>query len=313
MTDVFISYSKSHRALTEALARDLEAQGLDVWWDTELLAGESFRERILAELKTCKAAIVIWTPESVRSAYVLSEAERARREGKLVQVRTADLDPNDLPPPFDTSHVPLIDDTRSIYGGLARLGLLDAKSLGVANVTPRPAPALGWRRYAVPLAVAALAVAGLVGLGTTGWMRQQSPPAPGAHPAAVAIDRLFRGLDAKLEASTMFAPNVRLGRLGAMSAGEAVGELRKLFEQNTKVSCRREGASPAPATPARTKADGGERLTLTVVCDLTDNERKTTTRSFPLEIETTRGESGPVIAGLWQPEEQVLWQPRPRR
>ena len=91
MADVFISYSKTHRALTETLARKLEGKGLDVWWDTDLLAGEDYRERIMAELRNCRAAIVIWTPESVRSAYVLSEAERARRDGKLVQARTAEL------------------------------------------------------------------------------------------------------------------------------------------------------------------------------------------------------------------------------
>lgn len=148
MADVFISYSRTHRALTEALAKDLESKGLDVWWDTDLLAGEDYRERIMSELKGCRAAIVIWTPESVRSAYVLSEAERARRDGKLVQVRTADVDPDDLPPPFDTSHVPVIDDIRSIQGGLVRLGVLGRSTSTVnrrwhRNARQRGSGALG--------------------------------------------------------------------------------------------------------------------------------------------------------------------------
>ena len=88
MADVFISYSKPHVELTRDLASDLEAKGLTVWWDTDLLAGESFRQRIIQELHDCKAAIVIWTPQSVSSDYVISEAERARKAGKLIQVRT---------------------------------------------------------------------------------------------------------------------------------------------------------------------------------------------------------------------------------
>ena len=61
MADVFISYSKSHVELTRELAKKLEAKGLTVWWDTDLLAGKSFRHRIIQEIKACKAAIVIWT------------------------------------------------------------------------------------------------------------------------------------------------------------------------------------------------------------------------------------------------------------
>ena len=107
MADVFISYSKPHVELTRDLASDLEAKGLTVWWDTDLLAGESFRQRIIQELHDCKAAIVIWTPQSVSSDYVISEAERARKAGKLIQVRTEEVEPDQLPPPFDTGHASL--------------------------------------------------------------------------------------------------------------------------------------------------------------------------------------------------------------
>ena len=128
MADVFLSYSAQHRHLTEQLARDLEGKGLSVWWDTDLIAGDDFRRRIQAELNAAKAAIVIWTPEAINSDYVLSEAERARLGKKLLQVRTDEVSPQDLPPPFDASHIPLIEDRRAIYGGLAKLGLLDASA-----------------------------------------------------------------------------------------------------------------------------------------------------------------------------------------
>src|SRR5262249_21728371 len=46
MADVFISYPKARRALTERVARDLEAAGLSVWWDTRIQLGEGFRNQI---------------------------------------------------------------------------------------------------------------------------------------------------------------------------------------------------------------------------------------------------------------------------
>src|SRR5262245_40428172 len=115
MADVFISYTKPYIQLTRDLAADLEAKGLTVWWDTELLAGESFRRRIIQELRDCKAAIVIWAPQSVDSDYVISEAERARKAGKLIQIRSEEVELSQVPPPFDTGHVSLIDDRKAIY------------------------------------------------------------------------------------------------------------------------------------------------------------------------------------------------------
>jgi hypothetical protein len=44
MADIFISYSKESRSETERLARELQAKGFTVWWDTRLVAGESFRD-----------------------------------------------------------------------------------------------------------------------------------------------------------------------------------------------------------------------------------------------------------------------------
>ncbi len=91
MADVFISYSKTHAAVTRRLAEELERLKLTVWWDTELVAGESYRQRIQDEIATARAAIVIWTPDSVASEFVISEASRAHAKRKLIQVRTADV------------------------------------------------------------------------------------------------------------------------------------------------------------------------------------------------------------------------------
>jgi hypothetical protein len=44
MADVFISYAKADADPTIALARDLEASGLSVWWDTSLLPDKRDRD-----------------------------------------------------------------------------------------------------------------------------------------------------------------------------------------------------------------------------------------------------------------------------
>jgi hypothetical protein len=49
MADIFISYSQSSRAQTEQLANELKAKGFTVWYDTNLVPGDSFRDVIMSE------------------------------------------------------------------------------------------------------------------------------------------------------------------------------------------------------------------------------------------------------------------------
>jgi hypothetical protein len=190
MADIFISYSKPHVELTRDLASDLEAKGLTVWWDTDLLAGESFRQRILQELHDCKAAIVIWTPQSVSSDYVISEAERARKAGKLIQIRTEEVEPDALPPPFDTGHASLIDDRKAIYGALAKLGLLRNESITVSGPLPlfhperRPVVRKVSTRVLVLAGLAIIAAVG--GLASMIWFQER--PASEFHTASDSRD-----------------------------------------------------------------------------------------------------------------------------
>jgi TIR domain len=162
MADIFISYSKIDRALTEALAENLEARGHSVWWDTSLLAGDTFREAILRELDAAKAAIVIWSPASVKSDWVVSEATRARAQGKLITVRSPDLNHRDIPPPFDVVHTVLLDERERIDAAITRLGI----SAAPAAAPPKPGAKANrgvtrWVAGAIALsAVAAGVVAG---------------------------------------------------------------------------------------------------------------------------------------------------------
>jgi ABC-type amino acid transport substrate-binding protein len=104
MADVFISYARAQRALTESLAKDLEAAGLSTWWDTGLRPGENFRNKIDDQLNACKAAVIIWTPEAVKSDWVISEADHAWQQKKLVNTHVPEIKPYQIPKPFNQSH-----------------------------------------------------------------------------------------------------------------------------------------------------------------------------------------------------------------
>lgn len=101
MTDVFLSYNRTDRATAEALARELQRLGIDVWWDHELLAGDDYRQRISEMLARIRVAIVIWSRRSVESQWVISEAAAAREMQRLIPVT---IDGHEPPIDFRALH-----------------------------------------------------------------------------------------------------------------------------------------------------------------------------------------------------------------
>ena len=98
MSEVFISYARATEAQAKVVAEALRRLGYGVWRDDELPAHRSFSQVIEERLAAASAVVVIWSAEAVRSEWVQSEADRARKDGKLVQLR---LDSAALPMPFD--------------------------------------------------------------------------------------------------------------------------------------------------------------------------------------------------------------------
>ena len=99
MSDVFISYARSAASQAQQVAEALRALGYSVWRDDDLPAHQPYAEVIEARLSDAKAVVVIWSAEAVKSQWVFSEANRAREDGKLVQLA---LDATRLPMPFDS-------------------------------------------------------------------------------------------------------------------------------------------------------------------------------------------------------------------
>jgi hypothetical protein len=123
MAGIFISYKSEERALPEALANDLRAAGYSVWWDIDLVGGATFRTQILEHLNAARAVIVIWTPASVQSEFVLDEADHAKRQGKLIPVRVPELDPRSIPLGHRQAQTYLLSERPRILGALLAMGV----------------------------------------------------------------------------------------------------------------------------------------------------------------------------------------------
>ena len=115
MADVFISYQHEDRAAAERLAQRLGADGLTVWWDTSLVAGDAWTDTIRAELKAAKVVVVLWSSASWASRWVQAEATAGHQRDCLVAAR---LDGVMLEPPFNIVQTA---DLRSGADGLDRL------------------------------------------------------------------------------------------------------------------------------------------------------------------------------------------------
>ena len=101
MPEIFISYARSTGAQAHRIEEALRALGYDVWRDDELPAHRAYAEVIEERLRLADAVLVLWSADAARSQWVRSEANRAREDGKLVQLT---LDNTRLPLPFDQIH-----------------------------------------------------------------------------------------------------------------------------------------------------------------------------------------------------------------
>src|SRR5262249_12896505 len=127
MSDIFISYSKSDHALALTLSTFLESEGWTVWWDKSLGAADLYRDEIMKQLAAARAVITIWSPNSIKSDWVRAEAGRAKADGKLIPVKTPELNYADIPLPFSEMYTENIGSTdlirAAIVAQLAKPGI----------------------------------------------------------------------------------------------------------------------------------------------------------------------------------------------
>src|SRR5947209_10658287 len=94
MAKLFLSYSRKDGEKARRLTSWLEREGHDVWVDEDDIGGgASFSSEIENALTECEAVLVLWSPNSVKSAWVRDEAAFGRDAGKLIPLSVDGTDP----------------------------------------------------------------------------------------------------------------------------------------------------------------------------------------------------------------------------
>lgn len=106
MTEVYLSFSGQDRATAEQLKSILNSRGISVQGPAdEFAASMDFRAATSAAIGAAAVVVVLWTPRSVYSKYILAEAAEAQRQGKLFCVRSDDFPASEIPAPFRTEPI----------------------------------------------------------------------------------------------------------------------------------------------------------------------------------------------------------------
>lgn len=92
MADVLISFASDDAEYAIQLGALMRANGLSVWDDSQLNAGESFADTLQKELEEAKAIVALWSEEGARSQWSLREAAYALQKGKYIGIFLPDFD-----------------------------------------------------------------------------------------------------------------------------------------------------------------------------------------------------------------------------
>jgi tetratricopeptide (TPR) repeat protein len=84
MAGVFLSYDRDDSAAAKVIATALEKCGHEVWWDLHVRGGAQFSKVIEEALKIADSVVVLWSKNSIESAWVRDEAAAGRDSGRLI-------------------------------------------------------------------------------------------------------------------------------------------------------------------------------------------------------------------------------------
>jgi transcriptional regulator with XRE-family HTH domain len=139
--DVFISYSSTDKAKAVELAAELRSASLQVWLDSnEILVGHNIVDRVYEGIIKSEFLIVLLSPSSVLSQWVLEELSTAKMlefERRKVIVLPAMIEPCEIPPPLvNKRHATL--DKNWARGVRELLAAMDHHRLVKAASAPAP-------------------------------------------------------------------------------------------------------------------------------------------------------------------------------
>ena len=93
MADIFVSYARENLERVKPIVRLIEDAGYAVFWDRKIPAGMTWRQYIGEALDNAKCVIVVWSALSVKSDWVMEEADEGRRRGILIPITIEDIMP----------------------------------------------------------------------------------------------------------------------------------------------------------------------------------------------------------------------------
>jgi len=82
--DVFISYARKDKDSVARIAQILQSEGMDVFWDQDLVVGDDWRDVIKSRLSRAKCVVAVWSEHSINSDWVKWEAARGYDRGILI-------------------------------------------------------------------------------------------------------------------------------------------------------------------------------------------------------------------------------------
>ena len=93
MAQVFLSYDREDAPKARTIAQMLEKAGHSVWWDRHIKGGAQYGNEIEEALNQADAVVVLWSQQSVQSAWVRDEAAAGRDSGRLVPAKLDATEP----------------------------------------------------------------------------------------------------------------------------------------------------------------------------------------------------------------------------
>ena len=197
-TRVFLSYARADRPRAAALALALQAAGLDVWWDAEIMGGDAFANSIETALDAADAIVVAWSQASVVSDWVRDEAGHGRDRKRLVPVSL-----DGIVPPLGFRQYHAVDlsgwhgaaQAPEIAAVAAAVRARAGEKTGKDTVSAPPYPQLQstiWSRRNLMFAAGIAGAVGATGAGLTLWRGLSAPPVDD-HSVAVLPFANFTG------------------------------------------------------------------------------------------------------------------------
>ena len=121
---VFISYARENSPAVRSLVDRLRANGVNVVWDQDFLAGRDTDELITDAIEAAACVLVVWSAAAAASRYVRAEATLGLERNKLVPTHVQSFDPRGVPMVFrDLNTIP-IDDFERVARSLGPHGIV---------------------------------------------------------------------------------------------------------------------------------------------------------------------------------------------